>query len=329
MDELRVVHIGLGPIGLEIARLVAARPALSAVAAFDVDPELTGRSLAELTGIATAADLLVEPSFRLGPGSADLALHSTGSSLEEVAPQLLGCIEGGLPVISTCEELSYPWRTQPDLAGRLDRAARDTGVALLGTGVNPGFAMDYLAVVLAGSTAAVERVHVHRVQDAGTRRLPLQRKVGAGLTVAEFEEKAAAGSVRHVGLVESVHAVGQALGLDLSDTSETIEPVIADRNLVCGIGDVATGRVAGIRQIARGHTEAGNEVVTLVLEMAVGLTEPRDEVSITGSPDLRMVIPGGLPGDTATAAVVVNSIPGLLSAEPGLRTMAELPPPRP
>jgi 2,4-diaminopentanoate dehydrogenase len=329
-SPLGVVHYGLGPIGLEIARLVGQRSGVHSVAAIDIRPELLGRDLAELLNpgdrpsgvvVKRAADGLQAPG-------AHVVAHCTSSSLERVLPQLQECIEAGLSVVSTCEELSYPWHRSPELARRLDALARDNGVTVLGTGINPGFAMDYLPVALSGASRRVDHVRVHRVQDAATRRLPLQQKVGAGLDPAAFEERVRAGTVRHVGLSESAQALAAAFGWTLTGLRESIEPILAERRTASGLGDIGPGRVAGVRQVATGVV-GDREVLTLILEMAIGLPEPRDEVALTGDPDLRMIIPGGLHGDVATAAMVVNSMPRILRSTPGLIVMADLPPPHP
>jgi len=81
--------------------------------------------------------------------NADVVIHSTSSSLAKVMDQLLMCLKAESSVVSTCEELSYPFRTHPELAATLDSAAKESGVALVGTGVNPGFVMDKLVVTLA------------------------------------------------------------------------------------------------------------------------------------------------------------------------------------
>jgi hypothetical protein len=70
-------------------------------------------------------------------------------------------------VVCTCEELCFPWITHPDLASRIDREARRRRVAILGTGVNPGFLMDTLPVCLTAVCQKVEAVRVSRIQNAG------------------------------------------------------------------------------------------------------------------------------------------------------------------
>jgi 2,4-diaminopentanoate dehydrogenase len=327
-DPIAVVHYGLGPIGQEIARLVAQRPSLQATGAIDTAPELAGRDLGELLGSSPSGVAIEATDGSLARARGGVVTHSTSSSLERVLPQLLACVEAGLSVVSTCEELSYPWDRAPALAGELDDAASRNGVAVLGTGVNPGFAMDYLPVAIAGPARRVDHVRVHRVQDAGVRRLPLQKKVGAGLSLEEFERLIETGTVRHVGLPESAHAIAAAFGWALTELKDEIAPVVAERPLTSALGEIPPGAAAGVWQRATGFVD-GREVLELTLEMAVGLGDPRDEVRLTGDPDIVMVIPGGLHGDIATGAVVVNAIPVVASAPAGLRVMAELPPPHP
>jgi 4-hydroxy-tetrahydrodipicolinate reductase len=269
----------------------------------------------------------VSPSLSIG-AEAQVALHCTGSSLERVAPQILELVEAGLNVISTTEELSYPWQTRPVIADRIDRAARARGVSVLGTGVNPGFAMDYLAIVLSGVSQRVDAVEVHRIQDAGTRRLPLQRKIGAGMSAEAFHKEVEAKRLGHVGLTESVYALAAAFGWRLDRIADSIEPVICRAATPWANGMIAPGQVTGILQMAEGF-ESEAKRVSLTLNMAIGLGRSSDRVVLHGAPDLELVVPDGLHGDLATAAIVVNSIPRILEARPGLLVMADMAPPTP
>ena len=325
--EIGIVHVGLGPIGLAVAALVAERSWMRSVAAVDVRPELAGRRLDELCGRPAAGAPAVAPVYR-ADGRGVVALHCTGSSLDRVAPQVLELVAAGLSVISTTEELAYPWDSHPELAAELDAAARRAGVAVLGTGVNPGFAMDYLPLALSAATQRVDRVAVHRVQDAATRRLPLQRKVGAGMEVEDFRAAVAAGRLGHVGLAESARLLARAFGWRLTAVREHVEPIPATEATPMAEGTVRPGQVLGIHQEAWG--DAGAEtVISLTLDMAIGIGPSQDRVRLTGTPDLELVVPGGVPGDLATAAIVVNAIPRVLAARPGLVTMADLAPPTP
>lgn len=333
---VQVAHVGLGAIGREVVRLVLRRDDLSLVGACDIDPQLVGAPVRSVLGDAAypdgagGADIVVAGSLAELPSTGDglVVTHTTSSSLARCLPELLAAVEAGAYVVSSCEELSYPWVQAPEAAARLDGAARAAGVAVVGTGVNPGFAMDYLPVVLAGAAKRVDGVRVHRVQDAGQRREPLQAKVGAGITAEEFRRRVAAGTMGHVGLTESAQAVAAALGWDPRGTTETIEPVVAGVATASAFGTIEPGRIAGIDQVAVVVVD-GVERVRLHLQMAVGIGPSQDDIWLTGDPDLHLTVPGGLHGDLATAAALLNTIGSIRNAEPGLRVMSELRPPRP
>jgi len=247
-----------------------------------------------------------------------IVLHATGSSLAAVVGQLEACMRRGLNVVSTCEELAYPWRSQPELAGRLDDAARTRGVTLVGAGVNPGFVMDFLALTATVPCWKVRSVSVTRVLDAGSRRQSFQEKVAAGASQEEFARRLAGGSFGHVGLPESAWLISDRLGLDGERLDESIEPVLMTGD---GAGEQ---RVAGLRQSAvllRGE----DEVVRLEMAMYLGADDPRDVVEIDGDPPIRLEVQGGVPGDPATAGVILNVACRVSSAVPGLLTVDQLP----
>src|SRR6185295_16738689 len=232
----------------------------------------------------------------------------------------------GKAVVSTCEELVYPWLRHVALAEELDELAKKNGGRLLGTGVNPGFLMDALPAFMTSVCKHVKGVACYRIQDASVRRIPFQKKIGVGLDDAQFAAKVADGSLRHVGLGESLHFIAHYVGLPIERWEEDISPVKADRDMVSGVGPVARGRCSGVRQVARGYYDE-REVVHLEFQAAIGQSEPYDRVKIEGEPGLDVVIPGGVHGDTATCAIVVNAIPKILAAAPGLHTMATIAPP--
>ena len=324
--RIRAIQYGVGPIGASIAKLLREKQAVEIVGAIDIDPAKVGRDLGELVG-ATDAPWGVKISAEARDvleKSADVVIHSTSSALPMVMDQLLACLEAEACIVSTCEELSYPFRTYPELAAKLDAAAKDWGVALIGTGVNPGFVMDKLVVTLAAVAQRIERARALRVVDASNRRLPLQKKIGAGMTVEEFRAHVAAGMIKHVGLPESVAMVADGLGLPVEEITETIEPVVAQERVVTEYLTVERGQAAGVHQIARGLA-GGKELVQLELQMYVGAKSPADTVELTGQPNISLIIPGGTHGDVATAAVVVNTIPAILDAPAGLRTSKDLP----
>ena len=326
MKKIRVVQFGVGPIGASIARLMRQKASLEIMGAIDRDPAKVGRDLGEVVGAADAPwGVSVSAEARgVLERPVDVVVHSTSSYLASVMDQLLECLAAGCCVVSTCEEVAYPFRKHPELSAKLDAAAKDEGVALVGTGVNPGFVLDKLVLTLSAVSQRVDSVRAVRVVDASKRRLPLQKKIGAGMTSEEFRAQVDAGAIKHHGLPESVAMVADGLGFAIDDVSETIEPVIAQESVKTEFLEVAAGQVAGVHQVARG-TAGGEEKIFLELRMYVGAKQPGDTIELKGEPNLSLVIPGGTHGDVATAAVVVNAIPAIVAAPAGLRTSRDLP----
>lgn len=324
--KIRVLQYGVGPIGASIVRLMRGKVALEIVGAIDKDPAKVGRDLGEVAGSKDApwGVLIAADSTGLLAKPVDVVIHSTSSYLPNVMDQLLECLGAGCCVISTCEELAYPYRKHPDLSAQLDAAAKEEGVALVGTGVNPGFVMDKLVLTLSAVSQRVEWAKAVRIVDASKRRLPLQKKIGAGMTPEEFRAQVSAGVIKHHGLPESIAMVADGLGFELDDISETIEPVIAAEPVKTEFLEVAPGQVAGVHQIARGM-DGGKEKIYMELKMFVGAEDSADSIELKGEPNLELTIPGGTHGDVATAAVVVNAIPSILAAQSGLRTARDLP----
>ena len=195
---------------------------------------------------------------------------------------------------------------------------------MLGTGVNPGFVMDALAITLTGVSERVDRITINRIQDARIRRLPFQQKIGSGLTVDEFAAKVKAGTVRHVGLTESIAMIAAAMGWRLDGVTDEIQPKIARVRVSSDYLTVERGRVCGIIQDGTGFV-GGQPIIRLHMEAYLGAPESYDSTDIEGVPNLSMKIAGGVHGDIATASIAVNSIPKVLAASPGLHTMRTLP----
>ncbi|BDG03972.1 dihydrodipicolinate reductase [Anaeromyxobacter oryzae] len=318
-----VVLVGLGEIGRAIARAALARPDLQVVAAVDADRAKAGRSLAEVIG-APAPDLLVAPDLRgaLASAAGGVVLLATGSRFAELLPDLERVVKAGLSVVSTCEELAYPFLQHEEEANALDRLAESRNVAVLGTGVNPGFVLDRLPALLGQVTGPVRHVRAVRVVDASRRRAALQRKIGAGLTEDAFHDAAERGEVGHLGLLESAALAAVGLGLAIDEVDDEVAPLVAEEDWDGPI-PVRRGQVAGVSQVARVFADE-REVVRLELTIAIGAEDPRDEVELDADPPLRLVVPGGISGDAATAAAVVNAVPAVTELR-GLVTVLDLP----
>ncbi|HEV2720301.1 MAG TPA: dihydrodipicolinate reductase [Thermoanaerobaculia bacterium] len=318
LQPVTVAQYGIGPIGAEIARLLLAKKWVRLVGAVDIDPNKAGKDVGDVIGLGRSAGVTVTSELQ---GKPEVVCHSTGSRLRDVAPQLRALLEAGCHVVSTCEELSFP--LDAALREELQQVARANNVTLLGTGVNPGFVMDKLPLTVTSVCQDIKSVQIVRIQNASTRREPLQRKVGAGMTPEEFRMAVDAGKIKHMGLKESLMMVGNGLGVEFEHVSdERIEPIVAPREIVTQYLKVAPGQVAGVHQTIEGH---GRINVSLELRMYVGAEDlAADRVVVRGTPDVEMEIRGGIHGDRATAAMVVNAIPRVISARPGVLTMDDI-----
>jgi hypothetical protein len=323
---IRVVHFGLGPIGVGIVRQVAERKGFKIVGAIDIDPAKVGRDLGEVAGLPKPLRVRVSDDVKktIRTSKPDVAVLCTSSSLKKVLPQFETVLRLKVPIVSTTEELAYPTRANLRYARAIHQLAKKAKVAVLGTGVNPGFVMDALPITLTGICERVEAVHVDRIQDARIRRLPFQQKIGAGLTREQFQKKVDEGSVRHVGLAESISMIGEAFGWKLEKITDEIQPKMAETRVASDFLAVDPGYVCGIIQDGVGYRN-GQPAITLHMEAYLGAPESYDAVEITGSPALKMKIAGGVHGDIATASIAVNSLPKILEVAPGLHTMRDMP----
>ena len=323
---IRVLLVGLGPIGAAVARQLAARKGFRIVGAVDVDPYKAGRDAGDVVELGRPLRVRVTEDIgrTIRSSKPDVAVLCTHSSLAAAMPQFLQVLKGRVPIVTTTEEAAYPAGRNRRLAKQLDEAARKAKAAVVGTGVNPGFTMDALPIALSAVCERVDSVSVQRVQDARIRRLPFQQKIGAGLTRQQFDAKVADGTVRHVGFAESIQMIADALGWRLERVTEEVRPKLATAPVASDLLAVDPGYVAGIIQDAAGYVD-GQPRITLHLEAYLGAPESYDTVTIEGSPRIHSTIAGGVHGDIATASMAVNAIPKVIGAAGGLRTMRDLP----
>ena len=326
-STFNVVQFGIGPIGQSCLNiLLSKKKHINLVGVIDIDPAKVGKDVGDILGLPEMTGVIVsnDASTVLSDTKPDVVVHTTSSFLASMYDQLILCASHGAHVVSSTEELSYPYERHPAIALKLDQVAKENGVTILGTGVNPGYAMDALALMATGVSNTVKSIVVNREVDAGLRRLPLQRKVGAGISEAEFAAKKETGQFGHIGLVESVRMVADGLGWNLTSIDEHLEPVVSKKKVITPFLTVEEGQVAGIHHHAYGYD--GEELLlTLDLKMFVGAENPRDEVVVDGDPPMHLVAKGGIFGDTATVATLINGIPLVIDAGPGLKTVKDVP----
>lgn len=326
VPKVRVMQFGCGPIGCSVVKYGAQRSDIEFVGAIDIDQNLVRRDLGEVAGLNNKLGVSIsnDADAVLSQTKPDAVFLTTGSYLKVIYQQVEKCVTAGSNVVSTCEELSYPYRKDPQLSAELDKIAKRNNVTILATGVNPGFIMDAWPLFMTGVCQQVRQIKVARVQDASLRRGPFQKKIGAGSTIEKFKKLIVAGAVKHIGLSESIAMIAGGLGWELDDITESIEPVIAKVRVKTNFVTVEPGQVAGVRQVGRG-IRAGEELVTLEFEAYVGAPESYDSIYITGTPNTEVIVKGGTHGDIATAAIIVNSVHRVIDAPPGLVTMKDLP----
>jgi hypothetical protein len=328
MTKIAIAQFGLGPIGLETLKFAATMPWAEIIGAIDIDPIKIGQDLGELTQTRALRGRRVYGSLEklLRHRKPHLIFHTAVSVFENAFRQIEPMARRGISVVSSCEELVFPQLRNPKLAGQLDHICRRSGARVIGTGVNPGFVMDVLPVCLTGVSRKVTAIHVQRVVNASTRRAPLQRKIGSGMPPAEFRRLFREGKAGHAGLKESLALIAHCLGWKIRGITETGDAVVATRNIRTQYLEVRKGQTCGLHQ--RAEARANNKVcLTLDLRMYLDAKEPHDAIIIEGEPPLDVRINGGVAGDQATVAALVNTAPRLFHVSAGLKLMTDLPVP--
>lgn len=328
--KIKIAQFGLGPIGIESLRLAATKPWADIVGGVDIDPAKAGQPLSKITGLPLPDSVRVHASFAeliAAQARPDLVIHTSVSRFPDAMTQMKPIVEAGCSIVSSCEELLFPHLKYPDLAAEFHALCQTHGAKVLGTGVNPGFVMDALAVCLTWVCRRVESIEIERVVDASKRRLPLQKKIGSGLQPEEFRRLFQEGKMGHVGLVESLALIAHAMNWQIGRIAETCEPILAHQDIQTEFLNVESGQTRGIHHCAQASTHEGRRV-SLDLKMYLHAENPRDVIRIDGDPSVNAILQDGIHGDRATVAALVNAVPRVMSAAPGLLLMTDIPLPR-
>lgn len=321
---LPVAVLGLGSIGRRIAEAALASPELTLVGAIDRAPALVRKPLADCVPGASSKLKVENDLSRVLPLlKGGVLLHCAGSRLADVVPVIEQCARAGVHLVSTCEELAFPWLRFEEKADALDQLAKRSRICVLGTGVSPGFVLDRLVATAGAVCGHVQSVQAGRVVNLLHCRESVRRRAGLGLSEDEVERRFESGEAGHVGLAESAALCALGLGLDFEEFEEELEPLIADEDLAGPI-PVKKGQVAGIWQRVRGFHE-DRQTVELELTLVADAEDPHDYVRLKADPPVELRVPGGYGSDAATAWAVVNAAPRVSAAEHGLLTVLELP----
>jgi 4-hydroxy-tetrahydrodipicolinate reductase len=325
LRRIKVAQFGLGVIGVETIKAIEAKPWAQVVGGVDVDPAKIGRSLMQVTGSESLSNSLVYGTFEelMSEQKPDVVLHTAGSSAAISFDQIEPMIRAGLSVVSSCEQLLYPQLREPERSKEIHSLCIKHGAGVVGTGVNPGFVMDVLPICLTGVCRSVQNIYAERVVNASTRRMQLQKKIGSGMEAKDFRNLFLAGKAGHAGFRESAALICHCMGWENPQISETCEPVIADQNIRTEFFAVPAGFTCGLHQVVKAHVD-GELRLTMDLKMYLDAPDPHDAIKVTGSPNLSLLLDGGVSGDVATVAAIVNAVPRLIQAGPGLHLMTDL-----
>lgn len=330
MEKVKVVLYGVGAVGSMFAKFLLDKEGVQIVGAVDVAKDKAGKDIGEVIGLDRKLGIQVSRSADalLSKTDADVAIHATSSFLRSIYPQIASIVKHGVNVVSTCEELSYPYATEPKLAKQLDALAKKHDATVLGTGINPGFLMDTLVIALTAPCQKIQKIEAVRVMNAAKRRLPFQKKIGAGLTLREFRQKMRKKEITgHVGLEQSIAMIADALAWKLDKVEvEPVEPVVAEKAVESKDIKVKAGCAAGLKQKAKG-TMKSKEAIVLDFQAYIGAEEEYDKVTIKGVPPINQKISPCVHGDAGTIGMVINAIPKVINAPAGLLTMKDLPVP--
>ena len=329
--KFNVIQVGLGPMGRIIAKLFLERKNIYLKAVIDIDPKFKDINLCNLLNIEEERDILVKSDLKaaLSMGNVDVVFIATTSSLEKVAPLIKLAVKSGSNVISICEELSYPFQSYPRLSKELDLLAKSKNVTIVGTGINPGYLMDLLPIVITAPCQKVESIKVTRMMNSAKRRESFQRKIGTGLSFEKFNENISKKEITgHVGLIQSIHMIIAALGIIYDEINEfPPKAIIAEKEFTTTYGEkIPKGYVCGLQSKAIAK-QNNREIIILDFIAYVGDHEEYDYIEIKGIPNINQKIIGGIHGDLGTAAMVANLIPKVINAKSGLLTMKDLPVP--
>lgn len=334
-ENVKVILWGVGAMGQGMAEILLKKKGVEIVGAIDIGEKL-GKSIFDIINIEKGdrEDIIIKTAEEtITEKAADVAIIATNSFTKDVFPRIKYCLENKINVISTAEEMAYPMAQEPELAKEMDKIAKENGVSVLGTGINPGLIMDLLVVALTGACIDVDSIKAERINNLSPFGPAVMNGQGVGLTVEEFNKRVAEDNLDgHVGFPESITMIADALGWKLSDEIKlSREPIVSSVYRKAPYAEVQAGDVAGCNMKGYGYVDGELKIEMLHPQQVEPQLEggtTGDFITIKGTPDINMSIKPEIPGGIGTIAMCVNMIPHIINASPGLKTMIDLPVPR-
>ena len=336
MENVKVAIWGFGAMGSGIAKVLLRKKGVDIVGVCDIHPERVNRSIYDILGVEKNGrpDVVVcsEIEKVVHDANCDICVLATDSFTRKAFDKIKYVVGQKVNVISTAEEMSYPKAQEPELAAEIDRLAKANGVSVLGTGINPGLMMDLLAICLTGCMTDVESVTCRRVNSLSPFGPAVMEEQGVGLTVDAFNKGVADRTLAgHVGFAESVGMIAEALGWKVDKFEQQMKPIVTSVDRKSPYGFAAAGDVAGVNMTGQGYVD-GEVKIDMIhpqqIEPEMEGTHTGDYIVLKGTPEVNMAINPEVDGGIGTIAMVVNMIPHVINARPGLKTMLDLPVPR-
>ncbi|MBU3227239.1 2,4-diaminopentanoate dehydrogenase [Clostridium algidicarnis] len=335
-DKIKVVVFGLGSMGSGIANMILNKKGFQIVGAIDMDPSKVGKKLYEVLGVEENEDnccvVTNDAKDVMKKGFAKVCIIATASFTKVVFPLIKMAAEAGMDVVTTAEEMSYPKALDKELSEEMDKIAKENNVSILGTGVNPGFIMDLMVIMLTGVSESVDNINVTRINDLACFGKAVMVEQGIGLKEEEFIKGAKDDTVAgHVGFLQSFGMMEEAFGVKFNNIRQEKEPILTKVPRSTDIVSVEKGDVVGCRQL--GYADLGKELFITMdhpqqIKPELEDVETGDYIEVNGVPKLNLQIKPEIPGGIATVAICVNMIPLVINSKPGLKTMLDLPIPR-
>lgn len=301
---------GAGLLGTNVAKLLSVRPSLSVYGPY-------GRTERE-------------KALRSG---ADVVIIATTTRLRDVADDVREAINSGSNVLISAEEAAFPFIVDDSIARSLDSLARQKGVSVAGTGVNPGLIFDALVLTILGSSPRGCRVHVRRVVDISGFGETVLRRIGVGKSESDFALAVESEEILgHAGFPQSIHVVANALGLKVERIEKILLPVLATQDIeLPGKLTIKSGESAGVSQTYTGIVDGKPWFIAhffghVALNMIKKDSGDDIDLMLNQKPIQSIKLRPGIGAQVGSQNMVANSIDRIISARPGWVTVAELSP---
>ena len=353
-EKQRVVVWSTGGIGSIAIRAITQRPNLDLVGVWVHSPDKDGRDAGELAngepiGLKATGD--ADALIALKPDCVVYA--ASGPERDALAvPDYVNLLNAGINVVTTSTtRLVNPHAYEPaEWRDQLATAAKQGQASLYASGIEPGFAADYLPLVLSTQSSQIEKIHSYEMglyDDYGVPDI-MSDALGFGRPL-EYEPWISFPGAIAGEWQGQLRLVADALGVEISEVRETFDRAVTDRTLEVAMGTVEAGTCGALRMQAIGVVDGREAIVIehvtrLAHDVAPdwprGIGDLSYRVVITGQPDIDCTLAAtlrdprkaGIEGMTsgagamvATAMRVVNAIPYVVAAQPGLVSSVDLP----